>query len=481
MKGEKTLKIEVIDNENVISYENGILHLKDENEKDITCSISEIADISTDLPENGSSVIEDEVEEIKQHDMEICDSEGNKIELTTLLDELKQEKVHALDVTFEATHSGINKNFCNYVSESMSKDYETWLKPFAKPLIKNHDMYTEPIGRVIDASYNQSVFTDDRDCIDVTYRVTDADAMTKLVDGRYKTMSIGGVTNNITCNICGKQILKDGKFKFCGHWKGKEYKGKIATWTTQDIEYREGSIVNAPADMFAQVKKITPVYKTVKNADKEQTQENKEVKNSEQMNSEDVLKMIEDVLDNKKSNKADDKQEKSVEQQLKDAEEEKVKLQETIAELKNKISNYNETLQDKEKTIAISEATIQELEDKVKNQKENLVNLSKFNKQLLIDYYKYVNPNDKEDISDMTSIEINKKLKKCLDKETTKETEQEIEDKENNENTKAETLKYPGLVNNKEKQTIQDNDSDVVNSSIRKKNVDELLSSVIYK
>ena len=94
--------------------------------------------------------------------------------------QIKSGTVSALDVTFEATHSGKNKNNVVYVSESMEKDSKSWMFPFCKPLIKNHDMHEEPIGRVVDATFSQSDFAEDRDTINVTFRVSDEDAMKKL-------------------------------------------------------------------------------------------------------------------------------------------------------------------------------------------------------------------------------------------------------------------------------------------------------------
>ena len=61
----------------------------------------------------------------------------------------------------------------------------------------------------------------------------------------------------VQCNICGKTILKDGKFHFCGHMRGETYKDQICYWGARDIEYHEVSVVNNPADDFAQIMKVT--------------------------------------------------------------------------------------------------------------------------------------------------------------------------------------------------------------------------------
>jgi hypothetical protein len=85
--------------------------------------------------------------------------------------------------------------------------------------------------------------------------------MEKFADGRYKTMSIGAGAKKIVCNTCGKTILDSGKVKFCGHWRGETYKDSVCTWTMTGLDYREGSVVNDPADEYAQVKRIKVLRK----------------------------------------------------------------------------------------------------------------------------------------------------------------------------------------------------------------------------
>jgi hypothetical protein len=185
----------------------------------------------------------------------VKDADGNDLDIAKIADEAKADPKKipaAIDVTFEATHSGQNRNNVVYHSDSMEKDAESWMNPFPKPLIKNHDIYEEPMGRVISYMFKRSSLNPERDCIEVTWRVTDQDAIPKFLDGRYSTMSIGASGNHISCGICGKDILKDGKVTFCGHWKGEVYNGQKCLWNVRDMEYKEGSVVNVPADGWAQ-------------------------------------------------------------------------------------------------------------------------------------------------------------------------------------------------------------------------------------
>ena len=191
----------------------------------------------------------------------IVDSEGKPYDLKTLLDSASSDPSklpQAIDVLIEVTHSGDNANSVMYKSDSMEKDSQSFMWPYKKPFLKNHDMEVEPIGRVLDSNFGPSEITD-RDTINVCFRVTDKDAMMKFLDGRYRTVSIGGSPTRVSCNICGKDILKDGQLKFCGHYKGNIYNNQKAIWTCTDITYNEVSVVNNPADKWAQVKKITIV------------------------------------------------------------------------------------------------------------------------------------------------------------------------------------------------------------------------------
>lgn len=233
--------------------------LTDANGEKLSVSLSDITDFNTDGLDN-TVIIDSSKANVE---LVIVDEAGNSFNVADamqLLDSSNEsDKIIAADVTFEATHTGENSNSSCYFSDSMEKDTASWMYPFSKPLLKNHNMMTEPLGRVKDAVFGSSELTDGKDCINVTYRVTDQDAITKFIDGRYKTMSIGGSAGHIQCALCGKDILKDGQVKFCGHWRGNVYNGKKAIWNARDIEYKEGSIVNNPADAWAQVKRITLV------------------------------------------------------------------------------------------------------------------------------------------------------------------------------------------------------------------------------
>lgn len=269
--------------------------LKDANGKEIDVNISKICDINGDL--SGTSAIKDSA--IKNrvsvtHDLQLVDKNGNALDSTKLLSDMSSGKtdIVALDVNMEATHSGKNHNYTIYYEDSMEKDAESFMNPFHKPMLKNHDEYGEPLGRITQSYMGPSELTDERAAIHLTARVTDKESIPKFIDKRYGTVSIGGTMGTVTCNICGKTILKDGKFHFCGHWRGETYKDQVCYWGARDIEYHEVSTVNNPADDFAQIMKITVL------TDKDMQQDNNSSKEENSMGGKDSMESnVENIID----------------------------------------------------------------------------------------------------------------------------------------------------------------------------------------
>lgn len=240
---------------------NKVLNLTDENGKSFSTSMEDFIKMVSisDLEEGGSMDVYDSEKQLTDFPgLTIVDSEGNPFDVATMNDSDSDKKIIGLDVLIETTHSGQNANNVVYYSDSMENDATTMMAPYQKPLIRNHDSYSEPMGRIQNVFFGPSEFTE-RDTINAVFRVTEEDAMEKFLDGRYRTVSIGANAGRVSCDICGKDILKDGVMKFCGHWKGETYANKKATWSCRDLTYNEVSVVNNPADKWAQVKKITVV------------------------------------------------------------------------------------------------------------------------------------------------------------------------------------------------------------------------------
>lgn len=182
---------------------------------------------------------------------EIFDSFELKIPKITkdLKDSIEGNK--ALTVKVYATHGGyVNGNKYFYTIESMKDSAETWIKPFPKPVLVHHNDESDPIGRVIDSKFdfiNTNRKNKPKSHILLTLRITDKNAIEKIIDGRYMTVSVGSRPTSAICNICDNDIAKDGP---CSHKRGNEYDGKVCYWTINLKEYTEVSFVNKPADEY---------------------------------------------------------------------------------------------------------------------------------------------------------------------------------------------------------------------------------------
>jgi hypothetical protein len=154
-----------------------------------------------------------------------------------------------LDVTVEGIHAGMTKNRTFYPGTTLEASVPSWTDPHPKPVLKNHDTYTEPLGRIVQAEYGNSILTA-ATAVKLKLSITDQDAIDKILDGRYLTLSVGGSANSVVCSICAKDLVKEG---FCGHYRGRTYDGKEAHWIIKQYTGDEISFVNMPADVYSQV------------------------------------------------------------------------------------------------------------------------------------------------------------------------------------------------------------------------------------
>lgn len=154
-----------------------------------------------------------------------------------------------LMVTVEGIHTGMTKNKTFYPGNALEESVPTWVTPHNKPVLKNHNEYSEPLGRIVHSEYVESTLID-KYTVRLKLEVTDQDAIEKVLDGRYLTLSVGGSANRVVCSACSKDIVKEG---YCGHARGRMYDGKEAYWTIAQYTGDEISFVNMPADVHAQV------------------------------------------------------------------------------------------------------------------------------------------------------------------------------------------------------------------------------------
>ena len=236
-------------------------------------------------------------------------------------DEVAPDMIQGLQVRARVTHSArLTGHFHYYPPVSVKNGADTFTHPFNKPVLIDHDEHSDPIGRVQVSNYISTIpsiippslydsisnLTDHttksaRKLIDKLRKylydaefegfgyietlsnITDEDAIMKLIDGRYHTISVGYSTDSLVCSECGADWVVDGP---CEHAKGVDYGKGQAFLIFGDLEYGEKSYVNSPADDLAQ------------NYDIERTEFKSKLSKNSQINIQDAVleSMAEDSL-----------------------------------------------------------------------------------------------------------------------------------------------------------------------------------------
>ena len=425
--------------------------IEDANGKKFSIDVSKICDINGDLGDKASaSVTDSKKNRVQQvHDIEYVDQNGEAIDSLQLLKDMASGKtqVLALDVEMEATHSGKNHNYCIYYEDSMEKDAESFVNPFKKPMLKNHnDCSGEPLGRINQSWFGPSALTDERSAIHLKARVTDQDAIPKFLDGRYSTVSIGGTMGTVTCNVCGKTILKDGKFKFCGHWRGETYKDQMCYWGAKDIEYHEVSTVNNPADDYAQIMKVTVVTDSddKKDSKEDTTMAGTNTDSNKTTNAEDAKKSVCDIIDQllnksadssttpednkdgeQKDNTATDGADTATDSQSEDVD----KIKKDLEDAQAKIASLETELADSKSALEKANKDLEDSKAESTSYQEKCIALATANKELVADSIM-----SKEELKDDTAKDTRKKelmamsmkdLNKLMEESTTKDSKEQ--------------------------------------------------------
>jgi hypothetical protein len=223
--------------------------------------------------------------------LRVTDSE-NKKRLFECQDSTS-ETGHRLLVTVAATHSGIvNGNMRFYRPDRMQDSAPTWCRKGrpAKPVLVRHDKDCDPLGRVLTAKYvdesykyasalsrlKNTLFYDSKagrmdlyksvDYVlsnlqsnssyaglgycELGLSITNPDAIRKVQDEEYLTVSVGFDTDSAICSACHTDWAVDDK---CEHRLGSKVDGKHVFLITGNFDYEELSFVNLPADPFGAV------------------------------------------------------------------------------------------------------------------------------------------------------------------------------------------------------------------------------------
>lgn len=199
------------------------------------------------------------------------------------------KKIKSLRVKIEASHSGIvNKNNWFYIPKGMKDGASTFVEPYNKPVTLNHDPDLPPVGRVVESTYvdyeelSSSIkdslnptdivdaiadFVKGDDFNDESYKglghlelvaeITDEDAINKILDGRYITVSIGGNSSHAVCSICGTDMKDEENAAECDHYRGEYYDGEKCFYIGGFMDFDHVSYVNSPADKNAKSEVIS--------------------------------------------------------------------------------------------------------------------------------------------------------------------------------------------------------------------------------
>jgi len=162
---------------------------------------------------------------------------------------------YGLIIEVAAIHEGLTSNYNNYSADELEKALQSWVEPYPKPIILNHDLNTEAIGRVIAAKMDKEA--DGSSFVRLQVAVTDPVAAQKVLDKRYLTGSVGGRAGKAVCSISGEDLATEdasGRPRVPKYKRGKVYKGKVAYIDMQDISFKEYSFVNQPADQKSGVR-----------------------------------------------------------------------------------------------------------------------------------------------------------------------------------------------------------------------------------
>lgn len=158
---------------------------------------------------------------------------------------VKQEKGIIIEVS--AIHEGMTANYNHYSADVLESSIESWVRPYPKPLIRNHDLHSEPLGRVMAAKMDKEA--DGSPYVKLQVAVTDPEAVAKVMDQRYLTGSVGGKAEEAVCSVCRADWASASLLRRpCEHERGKTYKGKLMYLEMKDVSFKEYSIVSAPAD-----------------------------------------------------------------------------------------------------------------------------------------------------------------------------------------------------------------------------------------
>jgi hypothetical protein len=195
---------------------------------------------------------------------------------------IKERKVEFADSNYNvmyvdvvATHSDFTINNRQYPKRHVKSGVLSWTLPNEKPLLLNHDMEGESLGRIVDAKFvaHTKRMIDKPDIApymkvgtghqELKLKVCGKDNVERVLDGRLDQGSVRFKTPHMWCSICKTDWLDpDVDMDECPHNPGRVYDGDQCFGITGELFYREYSFVNDPADAYS-----TTLLETVQQTD----------------------------------------------------------------------------------------------------------------------------------------------------------------------------------------------------------------------
>lgn len=191
----------------------------------------------------------------------------------------KGSKVKSITVKMEATHSGRpNGNNWIYTPLGMADGHKSFVSPVFKPVTEEHRPDSRTLGRVISSNYvkykdfgnsfNNLSPTEYlskakesgldkkykmRDYkglghIELVAKITDKEAIDKILDGEFGFVSVDGRVQDAYCSICSSKINSPNR---CEHKRGVKYGNEKCYYVGGKMHFDHISYVATPADSNA--------------------------------------------------------------------------------------------------------------------------------------------------------------------------------------------------------------------------------------
>ena len=239
-----------------------------------------------------------DVIEIKPSEKLLNLKKSDKLRLIDSYMNPKDETKRGLQLDFNLSSAGRVINMRVYKPKTQRDGANTWVTPYPRPIIRNHDDREDPLGRITNVvarslddvaipflPTQQDYFALKRVLEDgdpqkmyralkkyrlleradwpgvqeliATARIYDQEAIEKFLDGRYLTFSAQASTNSLKCGVCGSDWYTGD---ICDHRPGEYTKdGDIGIFIPDQYRGVEASVLSNPANIFSVVRNMNIV------------------------------------------------------------------------------------------------------------------------------------------------------------------------------------------------------------------------------